>query len=234
MVYAPHVAAGARRVAEAWPRHVLTLGAGNVWKMAEEVLSVLGQIPAAGGKCDEVYQGLRPPTDATPGPPGRLRPDRAPVRRVGGAGGLSPSCRGSAWRRIAPLTDVRVEGLQYLDAARVAKGVGRGKGSTARARPGAVRQGLLLHPRIALAEVSAGGPRGVTVPIGERQPVLLVHHGVPWEMDSSGVLLAPLQAGAVADVPLLTGPVSRASRPVPRCAPSRSGATTPGSRPGRA
>jgi len=36
--------------------------------------------------------------------------------------------------------------------------------------------------------------------------VLLVRHGVPWEIDSTGVLLAPFEDGAVADVPLLTGP----------------------------
>ena len=31
-------------------------------------------------------------------------------------------------------------------------------------------------------------------------------HGVPWEIDSAGVLLAPLANGVTADVPLLSGP----------------------------
>jgi hypothetical protein len=34
----------------------------------------------------------------------------------------------------------------------------------------------------------------------------LVRHGAPWEIDSTGVLLAPFADGAGADVPLLTGP----------------------------
>jgi hypothetical protein len=46
----------------------------------------------------------------------------------------------------------------------------------------------------------------VQVRIVEREPVMLVSHGVPWEIDSTGVLLEPLQAGVVADVPLLVGP----------------------------
>ena len=68
------------------------------------------------------------------------------------------------------------------------------------------RQALLLDPRVAGAQVSRRFPRGFRVRIVERQPVLLVSHGVPWEIDSSGVLLSPLQPGVVADVPLLVGP----------------------------
>ncbi len=49
-------------------------------------------------------------------------------------------------------------------------------------------------------------PRDVRVRIVEREPVLLVRHDVPWEVDSAGVLLPPLARGVVADVPLLTGP----------------------------
>jgi hypothetical protein len=45
----------------------------------------------------------------------------------------------------------------------------------------------------------------VKVDVVERIPVLLVRHGVPWEIDSAGVLLEPLQKGVVADVPLLSG-----------------------------
>ena len=36
-------------------------------------------------------------------------------------------------------------------------------------------------------------------------PHSLVRHGVTWEIDSTGVLLAPLEQGAVSDVPLLSG-----------------------------
>jgi len=113
------------------------------------------------------------------------------------------------WLRehVAIVTAVRVEGTRYLDAARVAEVAGLRTGDDlltldlARAR-----QTLLLDPRIARARVSREWPRGVRVSVVERQPVLLVRHGVPWEVDSSGVLLPPLARGVVADVPLLTGP----------------------------
>jgi cell division protein FtsQ len=115
------------------------------------------------------------------------------------------------WRwlreRVAVVREVRVEGVRYLDAAQVARVAGLHAGDDlltldlARAR-----QALLLDPRIARARVTRLWPRGVRVTVVERQPVLLVSHGVPWEVDSSGVLLPPLARGVVADVPFLAGP----------------------------
>jgi cell division septal protein FtsQ len=118
---------------------------------------------------------------------------------------------GALRRRLAVVDRVRVEGTHYLDAARVARAAGLAAGQDLFALDlERARQRLLLHPRIARAEVARSGLRGVRVRIAERTPVLLVRHGVPWEMDSTGVLLEPLAAGATADVPLLTGPdVSR-------------------------
>src|SRR5262249_16187788 len=49
-------------------------------------------------------------------------------------------------------------------------------------------------------------PRDIHIVVKERVPALLVDHGTPWELDSTGVLLAPLERGVVADVPLLVGP----------------------------
>jgi cell division protein FtsQ len=116
-----------------------------------------------------------------------------------------------SWRRlraqVAVLQEVRVEGAVYLDSAHVAEVAGLHAGDDLidldleRAR-----QALLLDPRIARAEVSRAWPRDVRVRIVEREPVLLVRHGVPWEVDSAGVLLPPLERGVVADVPLLSGP----------------------------
>jgi cell division septal protein FtsQ len=109
--------------------------------------------------------------------------------------------------RVAILTDIRVEGLHYLDAARICRVAGLARGADLIALDLArARQALLLDPRIAHADVARSGPRGVRVRIVEREPVLLVQHGVPWEVDSAGVLLAPLADGVVADVPLLAGP----------------------------
>jgi len=108
--------------------------------------------------------------------------------------------------RVAVLRDVRVEGARYLDPAQVLARAGLARGADLLALDlDRARQALLLHPRIADATLARRGPFGVTVRIRERVPVLLVRHGTPWEMDSSGVLLAPLNDGAVADVPLLTG-----------------------------
>lgn len=114
----------------------------------------------------------------------------------------------SAWRaRFAVISDVRVTGAEYLDTARIAKLAGIARGGDLFALDlERARQELLFHARIAEAQVQRNGLRSVAIRITERRPVLLVHHGVPWELDSAGVLLAPFTAGAVADVPLLTGP----------------------------
>jgi cell division septal protein FtsQ len=108
--------------------------------------------------------------------------------------------------RIARVSEVRVEGAHYLDAARVTRMAGLEVGqdffSVDLER---ARQALLLDPRVASAEVKRVLPRAVRIRIVEREPVMLVSHGVPWEIDSIGVLMPPLQPGVVADVPLLVG-----------------------------
>ena len=102
---------------------------------------------------------------------------------------------------------MRVEGTRYLEASRVVRAAGLARGQDLFSLDlERARQALLLEPRVAAAEVARRLPRGVRVRIVERQPVLLVDHGVPWEIDSAGVLLPPLETGVVADVPLLVGP----------------------------
>jgi cell division protein FtsQ len=110
-------------------------------------------------------------------------------------------------RGVARVQQVRVEGTRYLDGAHVAEVAGLHAGDDLIALDlERARQALLLDPRIARAEVTRAWPRDVRVSIVEREPVLLVRHGVPWEVDSAGVLLQPLARGVVADVPLLNGP----------------------------
>jgi cell division protein FtsQ len=110
-------------------------------------------------------------------------------------------------KRLAVVTDVRIEGLHYLDAARVLRVAGLARGMDVFAVDrGRVRQRLLADSRIAEARVNWAAPRVLRVALRERQPVLLVRHGSPWELDGTGVLLEPLGAGVVADVPLLAGP----------------------------
>ena len=114
---------------------------------------------------------------------------------------------GALRRRLAGVGDVRVEGLHYLDAARVCRMAGIGAGADLIALdPVRMRQRLMLEPRVARADVVRLLPSGLRIRIVEREPVLLVQHGEPWEVDSTGILLAPLAAGVVADVPLLAGP----------------------------
>jgi cell division protein FtsQ len=109
-------------------------------------------------------------------------------------------------KRFVVLTEIQVEGVRYLDAARIAKGAGLAIGQDLIAVDCArARQALLLHPRIERATVSRRWPRGVRIQIVERTPVLLVRRDAPWELDSAGVLLAPLAPGVLSDVPLLAG-----------------------------
>jgi len=112
-----------------------------------------------------------------------------------------------AWRaRLFAVHDIQVEGTRYLDPPAVIAASG--------VKPGAdlfgldldrVRQALLLEPRVARARVERFLPAGIRIHVDEQNPVLLVEHGAPWELDSTGVLLPPLADGVVADVPMLAG-----------------------------
>jgi hypothetical protein len=114
---------------------------------------------------------------------------------------------GALSRRWAVVSDLRVEGVRYLDPGHVQAISGLELGDplwTTDLRR--ARQALLLDSRIAAASVTRHFPRGIRIVVTERVPALLVDHGTPWELDSTGVLLEPLERGAVADVPLLVGP----------------------------
>jgi len=139
-----------------------------------------------------------------------FRPWRA-LARVLGAGlalvALAHVPWAALWRHWAVVSEVRVEGMRYLDPARVEalSGIAIGDALLGVDLKRA-RQALLLDSRIAGAEVTRRLPRGVSIRVFERVPALLVRHGTPWELDSAGVLLTPLERGVVADVPLLVGP----------------------------
>ncbi len=117
-------------------------------------------------------------------------------------------------KRYAVLTHVRVTGLRYLDAARVCRAASLREGQDLLAIDLArVRQLVMMDPRIERAEVRRHGLRGLELEVTERVPALAVTHGEPWEIDTTGVLLEPLQPGVVADVPMLTGADFSAWRP---------------------
>jgi len=113
-----------------------------------------------------------------------------------------------AWRaRFAVVTRIEVRGNRYLDADHLAEAAGVKTGDDLIALDvRRMRKALEQQPRVAHAAVSHTWPRGVRLAVEERMPVLVVDHGTLWEMDSSGVLLPPLESGVLADVPVLTGP----------------------------
>lgn len=109
-------------------------------------------------------------------------------------------------RRWAVVGELKVEGMRYLDSSRIQTLSGLEVGEplwTVDLKR--ARQALLLDSRIAAATVTRHFPRGIRIVVRERVPALLVDHGTPWELDSTGVLLEPLERGVVADVPLLVG-----------------------------
>jgi cell division protein FtsQ len=117
-------------------------------------------------------------------------------------------------REFAVVDRIRVSGLVYLDADRVRKASGIERGHDLFTLDlDAARAKLLRNPRLRDARVRRAGLRGVEIAVVERVPALVVPHGVPWEVDTAGVLLAPLQPGVVADVPMLTGVKASRLRP---------------------
>jgi len=142
--------------------------------------------------------------------PRRPSPLRRPLRvlaAMAALGALAMVPWGDLRARLLVLDRIQVTGNRYLDAARVRERSGL--------RPGQdllsldldrARQLVLLEPRVAGARVRRSGLRTVEIRIEERTPALTVEHGEPWELDTHGVLLEPLQAGVVADVPMLAGP----------------------------
>jgi cell division septal protein FtsQ len=167
------------------------------------------------GPRPDVRPGARPGARPVPNRRWNGRPRMLRSVRIGlalaGIAGLALVAARLPWRqwreRVAVVQEVRIEGALYLDAARVGEVAGLHAGDDLIALDlERARQALLLNPRISQAAVTRVWLRDVRVRIVEREPVLLVTHGVPWEVDSAGVLLQPLARGVTADVPLLTGP----------------------------
>ncbi len=117
-------------------------------------------------------------------------------------------------KRVLIVDRIQVNGLRYLDAGKVRQRSGLKLGQDLLSLDlDRARQMVLLEPRIASARLRRTGLRGVEIRVVERVPALAVDHGEPWEIDAEGVLLEPLQAGVVADVPLLAGPDFSSRRP---------------------
>ncbi len=148
-----------------------------------------------------------------------LRPERARrrggrVRRIALAAlalAALPAALQAPWgewrHRLLPVREIRVEGTRYLERGTILAASGLAAGADLFGVDlDRARQALLMHPRVAHARVTRAFPGSIRIRVEERLPVLLVKHGAPWELDSTGVLLPPLDEGVVADVPLLVGP----------------------------
>jgi cell division protein FtsQ len=153
---------------------------------------------------------------------GRALRAQAPARRPGVIGRIGRIARivaglavvaalahvpwGTLRHAAMRVNEIRVDGLHYLDApavvARSGLKIGSGWLDVDLDR---ARQRLLADSRIRAAKVSRLFPSAIAVHVEERVPVLLVHHGSPWELDQDGVLMAPLEEGDVADVPFVAG-----------------------------
>lgn len=158
------------------------------------------------------YQGRA--LDGRPArPPGRLGRILRVLGLIAALAALAHLPWGALRKRFAVVSEVRVTGLRYLDPAQVVTRSGLAVGDDVFGVDLVLaRQRLLLDSRIAAARVTRRLPRGVRIVVEERSPVLLVDHGVPWEVDERGVLLEPLEPGVVADVPRLVGPRFGAER----------------------
>lgn len=141
-----------------------------------------------------------------PGTIGRLRRIGQMVLVMAALVALAHVPWGTLRHAAIRISEIRVDGLHYLDAATVASRsglqVGMGWLDVDLDR---ARQQLLADSRIRSAQVSRAFPNVIDVRIEERVPVLLVRHGGAWELDQDGVLMAPLREGVVADVPLVAG-----------------------------
>jgi hypothetical protein len=162
------------------------------------------------GKALDEARGRRPRRKA-------VSPLQRPLRilaAMAALGALAMVPWGELRSKLMVVDSVRVRGLRYLDAEQVRRRSGLAAGQDlfsldlARAR-----QLVLLEPRVRDVHVGRSGLRGVEIRVEEREPAMLVEHGEPWEIDTQGVLLEPLQNGVVADVPLLAGPDFSNQRP---------------------
>ncbi len=144
-------------------------------------------------------------------------PFRRPVRVLVAMlvlGALAMVPWGDLRQKLLVVDRIHVTGVRYLDAAKVRKRSGlRERQDLLSSDLARARQLVLLEPRIRLAHVRRVGFRSLEIRVEERVPTLVVAHGEPWEIDDHGVLLEPLQAGVVADVPVLAGPDFSAYRP---------------------
>ncbi len=144
-------------------------------------------------------------------------PFRRPLRVLAAMfalGALAMVSWGDLRQKLLVVDRIHVTGVRYLDAAKVRKRSGlRERQDLFSLDLARARQLVLLEPRIRSAHVRRVGIRSLEIRVEERVPTLVVEHGEPWEIDDHGVLLEPLQAGVVADLPMLAGPDFSSYRP---------------------
>lgn len=132
----------------------------------------------------------------------------------------------AAESRLLRVRRVSVRGNDYLSDEAIVRQLGDLSGrSLIDIHPRELEARLLAHPRLRSAKVGRAFDRRLVIDVVERRPVALLAAGVLVEVDSEGVVLPPVERGALPDLPVLVGtnlslpaPGSRIKSPVVKAA----------------
>jgi hypothetical protein len=100
---------------------------------------------------------------------------------------------------------VEVLGVRYLEPYAVVQAAGIVQGSSVFDSPDEWREGVLALPLVLDARVRRRFPSTVAIEVREAEPVALLGGGELRPVDGEGRILALEPAGAILDLPLLTG-----------------------------
>lgn len=115
---------------------------------------------------------------------------------------------------------VEVLGVRYLEPYTVVRAAGIDQGSSVFDEPGAWRAGVLELPLVAGVRVRRRLPSTVSIEVQEVEPVALVAGAELRPVDAQGRLLDLEPAGAILDLPILTGATVEGDRLSGAAAPS--------------
>lgn len=115
---------------------------------------------------------------------------------------------------------VEVLGVRYLEPHAVIRAAGIDQGSSVFDEPGLWKAGILDLPLVAGVRIRRRLPSTVSIEVQEVEPVALVAGEELRPVDARGRLLALEPAGAILDLPILTGATVEGDRLTGHAAPS--------------